>query len=150
MLKFLIYDIYLIQVIVYCIAYDYRLFKQIYFHIYFNNLHLIIIIFIFTKILLNLMFWSFLLFIFLNNFFCFSKIWEHESLISNYEFLIEKALKIWCCLKIMLLLREVRAIYYTEENIWQYLSLCDIFTKRKEFFFWSGISHNQRVNSRGD
>lgn len=44
MLKFLIYDIYLIQVIVYCIAYDYRLFKQIisylnkYFHIYFNNL----------------------------------------------------------------------------------------------------------------
>lgn len=50
----------------------------------------------------------------------------------------------------MLLLREVRAIYYTEENIWQYLSLCDIFTKRKEFFFWSGISHNQRVNSRGD
>ena len=150
MLKFLIYDIYLIQVIAYCIAYDYRLFKQIYFHIYFNNLHLIIIIFISTKILLNLMFWSFLLFIFLNNFFCFSKIWEHESLISNYEFLIEKALKIWCCLKIMLLLREVRAIYYTEENIWQYLSLCDIFTKRKEFFFWSGISHNQRVNSRGD
>lgn len=50
----------------------------------------------------------------------------------------------------MLLLREVRAIYYTEENIWQYLSLCDIFTKRKEFFFWSGILHNQRVNSRGD
>lgn len=51
MLKFLIYDVYLIQVIIYCIAYDYRLFKRIYFHIYFNNLRLIIFIFICTKIL---------------------------------------------------------------------------------------------------
>lgn len=81
MLKFLIYDVYLIQVIIYCIAYDYRLFKRIYFHIHFNNLRLIIFIFIYTKILnliyllgANLMFKIFLLFIFLNNFFCFSKI----------------------------------------------------------------------------
>lgn len=51
MLKFLIYDVYLIQVIIYCIAYDYRLFKRIYFHIHFNNLRLIIFIFICTKIL---------------------------------------------------------------------------------------------------
>lgn len=41
---------------------------------------------------------------------------------------------VWCCSKIMLLLRKVRVIHdYAEENMRRYLSLYDTFTQRKIF-----------------
>lgn len=85
----------------------------------------------------NLMFQFFPLFIFLIKqlSLLWMKMWGLAEL-PNCELLTNRknVEVVWCCSKIMLLLRKVRVIHdYAEENMRRYLSLYDTFTRRKIF-----------------